>query len=228
MELNTNELRLIQPGGKEMREYAENTQGYYAAKGLHGSVPDDSEKKILAEMYAPEESTEMHFPGVIIAATKDGEVLGHIRLGEPCRGEVAVCCRFRENGAYAAEALKAVAGEALRSSGVNRLAAVCPAGDAQQAHFLKECGFVEKKSQNEGTRRFMLKREQGTSLFIICLLAGAAIGGLIGYFVFGSISGSMNAGVFLGLASGITATALRAKEKKPEASNKTEEKQDKE
>ena len=29
------------------------------------------------------------------------------------------CCRFRENGAYAAEALKAVAGEALRSSGVN-------------------------------------------------------------------------------------------------------------
>ena len=99
MELNTNELRLIQPGGEEMREYAENTQGYYAAKGLHGSVPDDSEKKILAEMYAPEESTEMHFPGVIIAATKDGEVLGHIRLGEPCRGEVAVCCRFRENGA---------------------------------------------------------------------------------------------------------------------------------
>lgn len=45
MELNTNELRLIQPGGKEMREYAENTQGYYDAKGLHGSVPDDSEKK---------------------------------------------------------------------------------------------------------------------------------------------------------------------------------------
>lgn len=227
MELNTNELRLIQPGGEEMREYAENTQGYYAAKGLHGSVPDDSEKKILAEMYAPEESTEMHFPGVIIAATKNGEVLGHIRLGEPCRGEVAVCCRFRENGAYAAEALKAVAGEALRSSGVNRLTAVCPAGDAQQAHFLKECGFAEKKSRSEDERRFVIKREQGTSLFVICLLAGAAIGGLIGYFVFGSISGSMNAGVFLGLASGITATALRAKEKKPEANN-TEEKQDKE
>lgn len=227
MELNTNELRLIQPGGEEMREYAENTQGYYAAKGLHGSVPDDSEKKILAEMYAPEESTEMHFPGVIIAATKNGEVLGHIRLGEPCRGEVAVCCRFRENGAYAAEALKAVAGEALRSSGVNRLTAVCPAGDAQQAHFLKECGFAEKKSRSEDERRFVIKREQGTSLFVICLLAGAAIGGLIGYFVFGSISGSMNAGVFLGLASGITATALRAKEKKPEAKN-TEEKQDKE
>lgn len=227
MELNTNELRLIQPGGKEMREYAENTQGYYAAKGLHGSVPDDSEKKILAEMYAPEESTEMHFPGVIIAATKNGEVLGHIRLGEPCRGEVAVCCRFRENGAYAAEALKAVTGEALRSSGVNRLAAVCPAGDAQQARFLKECGFAEKKSRSEDERRFVIKREQGTSLFVICLLAGAAIGGLIGYFVFGSISGSMNAGVFLGLASGITATALRAKEKKPEANN-TEEKQDKE
>ena len=75
MELNTNELRLIQPGGKEMREYAENTQGYYAAKGLHGPVPDESEKKILAETCAPEESTEMHFPGVIIAATKDGEVL---------------------------------------------------------------------------------------------------------------------------------------------------------
>lgn len=227
MELNTNELRLIQPGGEEMREYAENTQGYYAAKGLHGSVPDDSEKKILAEMYAPEESTEMHFPGVIIAATKNGEVLGHIRLGEPCRGEVAVCCRFMENGAYAAEALKAVTGEALRSSGVNRLTAVCPAGDAQQAHFLKECGFVEKKSRSEDERRFVIKREQGTSLFVICLLAGAAIGGLIGYFVFGSISGSMNAGVFLGLASGITATALRAKEKKPEANN-TEEKQDKE
>lgn len=227
MELNTNELRLIQPGGEEMREYAENTQGYYAAKGLHGSVPDDSEKKILAEMYAPAESTEMHFPGVIIAATKNGEVLGHIRLGEPCRGEVAVCCRFRENGAYAAEALKAVAGEALRSSGVNRLTAVCPAGDAQQAHFLKECGFAEKKSRSEDERRFVIKREQGTSLFVICLLAGAAIGGLIGYFVFGSISGSMNAGVFLGLASGITATALRAKEKKPEANN-TEEKQDKE
>lgn len=227
MELNTNELRLIQPGGEEMREYAENTQGYYAAKGLHGSVPDDSEKKILAEMYAPEESTEMHFPGVIIAATKNGEVLGHIRLGEPCRGEVAVCCRFRENGAYAAEALKAVTGEALRSSGVNRLTAVCPAGDAQQAHFLKECGFAEKKSRSEDERRFVIKREQGTSLFVICLLAGAAIGGLIGYFVFGSISGSMNAGVFLGLASGITATALRAKEKKPEANN-TEEKQDKE
>lgn len=227
MELNTNELRLIQPGGEEMREYAENTQGYYAAKGLHGSVPDDSEKKILAEMYAPEESTEMHFPGVIIAATKNGEVLGHIRLGEPCRGEVAVCCRFRENGAYAAEALKAVAGEALRSSGVNRLTAVCPAGDAQQAHFWKECGFAEKKSRSEDERRFVIKREQGTSLFVICLLAGAAIGGLIGYFVFGSISGSMNAGVFLGLASGITATALRAKEKKPEANN-TEEKQDKE
>lgn len=227
MELNTNELRLIQPGGEEMREYAENTQGYYAAKGLHGSVPDDSEKKILAEMYAPEESTEMHFPGVIIAATKNGEVLGHIRLGEPCRGEVAVCCRFRENGAYAAEALKAVAGEALRSSGVNRLTAVCPAGDAQQARFLKECGFAEKKSRSEDERRFVIKREQGTSLFVICLLAGAAIGGLIGYFVFGSISGSMNAGVFLGLASGITATALRAKEKKPEANN-TEEKQDKE
>lgn len=227
MELNTNELRLIQPGGEEMREYAENTQGYYAAKGLHGSVPDDSEKKILAEMYAPEESTEMHFPGVIIAATKNGEVLGHIRLGEPCRGEVAVCCRFRENGAYAAEALKAVAGEALRSSGVNRLTAVCPAGDAQQAHFLKECGFAEKKSRSEDERRFVIKREQGTSLFVICLLAGAAIGGLIGYFVFGSISGSMNAGVFLGLASGITATALRAKEKKLEANN-TEEKQDKE
>lgn len=69
MELNTNELRLIQPGGKEMREYAENTQGYYAAKGLHGPVPDESEKKILAETCAPEESTEMHFPGVIIAAT---------------------------------------------------------------------------------------------------------------------------------------------------------------
>lgn len=227
MELNTNELRLIQPSGEEMREYAENTQGYYAAKGLHGSVPDDSEKKILAEMYAPEESTEMHFPGVIIAATKNGEVLGHIRLGEPCRGEVAVCCRFRENGAYAAEALKAVAGEALRSSGVNRLTAVCPAGDAQQARFLKECGFAEKKSRSEDERRFVIKREQGTSLFVICLLAGAAIGGLIGYFVFGSISGSMNAGVFLGLASGITATALRAKEKKPEANN-TEEKQDKE
>lgn len=227
MELNTNELRLIQPGGEEMREYAENTQGYYAAKWLHGSVPDDSEKKILAEMYAPEESTEMHFPGVIIAATKNGEVLGHIRLGEPCRGEVAVCCRFRENGAYAAEALKAVTGEALRSSGVNRLTAVCPAGDAQQAHFLKECGFAEKKSRSEDERRFVIKREQGTSLFVICLLAGAAIGGLIGYFVFGSISGSMNAGVFLGLASGITATALRAKEKKPEANN-TEEKQDKE
>ncbi len=227
MELNTNELRLIQPGGEEMREYAENTQGYYAAKGLHGSVPDDSEKKILAEMYAPEESTEMHFPGVIIAATKNGEVLGHIRLGEPCRGEVAVCCRFRENGAYAAEALKAVTGEALRSSGVNRLTAVCPAGDAQQARFLKECGFAEKKSRSEDERRFVIKREQGTSLFVICLLAGAAIGGLIGYFVFGSISGSMNAGVFLGLASGITATALRAKEKKPEANN-TEEKQDKE
>lgn len=227
MELNTNELRLIQPSGEEMREYAENTQGYYAAKGLHGSVPDDSEKKILAEMYAPEESTEMHFPGVIIAATKNGEVLGHIRLGEPCRGEVAVCCRFRENGAYAAEALKAVTGEALRSSGVNRLTAVCPAGDAQQARFLKECGFAEKKSRSEDERRFVIKREQGTSLFVICLLAGAAIGGLIGYFVFGSISGSMNAGVFLGLASGITATALRAKEKKPEANN-TEEKQDKE
>lgn len=227
MELNTNELRLIQPGGEEMREYAENTQGYYAAKGLHGSVPDDNEKKILAEMYAPEESTEMHFPGVIIAATKNGEVLGHIRLGEPCRGEVAVCCRFRENGAYAAEALKAVTGEALRSSGVNRLTAVCPAGDAQQARFLKECGFAEKKSRSEDERRFVIKREQGTSLFVICLLAGAAIGGLIGYFVFGSISGSMNAGVFLGLASGITATALRAKEKKPEANN-TEEKQDKE
>ncbi len=227
MELNTNELRLIQPGGEEMREYAENTQGYYAAKGLHGSVPDDSEKKILAEMYAPEESAEMHFPGVIIAATKNGEVLGHIRLGEPCRGEVAVCCRFRENGAYAAEALKAVTGEALRSSGVNRLTAVCPAGDAQQARFLKECGFAEKKSRSEDERRFVIKREQGTSLFVICLLAGAAIGGLIGYFVFGSISGSMNAGVFLGLASGITATALRAKEKKPEANN-TEEKQDKE
>ena len=227
MELNTNELRLIQPGGEEMREYAENTQGYYAAKGLHGSVPDDSEKKILAEMYAPEESTEMHFPGVIIAATKNGEVLGHIRLGEPCRGEVAVCCRFRENGAYAAEALKAVTGEALRSSGVNRLTAVCPAGDAQQARFLKECGFAEKKSRSEDERRFVIKREQGTSLFVICLLAGAAIGGLIGYFVFGSISGSMNAGVFLGLASGITATALRAKEKKLEANN-TEEKQDKE
>lgn len=227
MELNTNELRLIQPGGEEMREYAENTQGYYAAKGLHGSVPDDSEKKILAEMYAPEESTEMHFPGVIIAATKNGEVLGHIRLGEPCRGEVAVCCRFRENGAYAAEALKAVTGEALRSSGVNRLTAVCPAGDAQQARFLKECGFAEKKSRSEDERRFVIKREQGTSLFVICLLAGPAIGGLIGYFVFGSISGSMNAGVFLGLASGITATALRAKEKKPEANN-TEEKQDKE
>lgn len=227
MELNTNELRLIQPGGEEMREYAENTQGYYAAKGLHGPVPDESEKKILAEMYAPEESTEMHFPGVIIAATKDGEVLGHIRLGEPCRGEVAVCCRFRENGAYAAEALKAVAGEALRSSGVNRLTAVCPAGDAQQAHFWKECGFAEKKSRSEDERRFVIKREQGTSLFVICLLAGAATGGLIGYFVFGSISGSMNAGVFLGLASGITATALRAKEKKPEANN-TEEKQDKE
>ena len=227
MELNTNELRLIQPGGEEMREYAENTQGYYAAKGLHGSVPDDSEKKILADMYAPEESTEMHFPGVIIAATKNGEVLGHIRLGEPCRGEVAVCCRFRENGAYAAEALKAVTGEALRSSGVNRLTAVCPAGDAQQARFLKECGFAEKKSRSEDERRFVIKREQGTSLFVICLLAGAAIGGLIGYFVFGSISGSMNAGVFLGLASGITATALRAKEKKPEANN-TEEKQDKE
>ena len=89
MELNTNELRLIQPGGEEMREYAENTQGYYAAKGLHGSVPDDSEKKILAEMYAPEESTEMHFPGVIIVAAKDGEVLGHIRLGEPCGGRAA-------------------------------------------------------------------------------------------------------------------------------------------
>lgn len=164
MELNTNELRLIQPGGKEMREYAENTQGYYAAKGLHGPAPDESEKKILAEMYAPEESTEMHFPGVIIVAAKDGEVLGHIRLGEPCRGEAEVHCRFKEDGAYAAEALKAVTGEALRSSGVNRLTAVCPAGDAQQAHFLKECGFVEKKSQNEGTRRFMLKREQGDSL----------------------------------------------------------------
>ena len=88
MELNTNELRLIQPGGKEMREYAENTQGYYAAKGLHGPVPDESEKKILAETCAPEESTEMHFPGVIIAATKDGEVLGHIRLGEPCRARL--------------------------------------------------------------------------------------------------------------------------------------------
>ena len=169
----------------------------------------------------------MHFPGVIIAATKNGEVLGHIRLGEPCRGEVAVCCRFRENGAYAAEALKAVAGEALRSSVVNMLTAVCPAGDAQQAHFLKECGFAEKKSRSEDERRFVIKREQGTSLFVICLLAGAAIGGLIGYFVFGSISGSMNAGVFLGLASGITATALRAKEKKPEANN-TAEKQDKE
>ena len=227
MELNTNELRLIQPGGEEMREYAENTQGYYAAKGLHGSVPDDSEKKILAEMYAPEESTEMHFPGVIIAATKNGEVLGHIRLGEPCRGEVAVCCRFRENGAYSAEPLKAVAGEALRRSGVNRLTAGCPAGDPQQAPFLKESGFAEKKSRSEDERRFVIKREQGTSLFVICLLAGAAIGGLIGYFVFGSISGSMNAGVFLGLASGITATALRTKEKKPEANN-TEEKQDKE
>lgn len=228
MELNTNELRLIQPGGKEMREYAENTQGYYAAKGLHGPVPDESEKKILAEMYAPEESTEMHFPGVIIAAAKDGEVLGHIRLGELCRGEAEVRCCFKESGAYAVEALKAVTGEALRSSGVNRLTAVCPAGDAQQAHFLKECGFAEKKSRTDGERCFVIKREQGTSLFVICLLAGAAIGGLIGYFVFGSISGSMNAGVFLGLASGITATALRAKEKKPEENNKTEEKQDKE
>ena len=164
MELNTNELRLIQPGGEEMREYAENTQGYYAAKGLHGSVPDDSEKKILAEMYAPEESTEMHFPGVIIVAAKDGEVLGHIRLGEPCRGEVAVCCRFMENGAYAAEALKAVTGEALRSSGVNRLTAVCP-GRAAGAFFegMRLCG--EKKPKRGNTALYAQARAGNFALY---------------------------------------------------------------